>query len=322
MGGPQLRLIQECRRRAAAARDLRLCSAWIGIFLQISNALNETAKAIGDLEWAPRDAALPVGLRLPQLPSLPKEGEAPSPENPKTTPSGISSRINGLTHRRSPVRRRVKSKGGAPRGNRNAQKAGCHTLALREFHRALAVYVRTLKAELSPLSAVLPRRPKRVFYLVTRPERCYVRTRRGSTGRPQHQLNLPLEGGAKNVGEAKDFSGRDRSSKKHLSPKFARPRQARGREFRPSLKGRVCPRSSAIIPRHHPSGVIRLRACKRIGGTRRRRGMMINTRRLYLGVTLLAFWTGGSAAAGPVVFPLKRSANNRCAMVRVDPQQF
>ncbi len=47
---------------------------------------------------------------------------------------------------------RLKSKGGAPRGNRNAQKSGCHSAAFRQFRRELALYVRTLKAELALIS--------------------------------------------------------------------------------------------------------------------------------------------------------------------------
>src|SRR5206468_1032104 len=54
---------------------------------------------------------------------------------------------------------RVKAKGGAPRGNRNAQKSGCHTRAVREFRRALALYVRTLKAQVELARVAIPRRP-------------------------------------------------------------------------------------------------------------------------------------------------------------------
>src|SRR5690348_8789922 len=75
-------------------------------------------------------------------------------------------------------RLRLKSKGGAPRGNRNAQKSGCHTRAFREFNRALRFYVRLVKAQLAPLRAALPRPQRRIFYEIVRPERCYVRTRR------------------------------------------------------------------------------------------------------------------------------------------------
>src|SRR5947199_2146418 len=98
----------------------------------------------------------------------------------KTTSGRFSSRISSLAGPPTRPVLRAKSKGGAPRGNRNAQKSGCHTAAFREFKRALAHYVRALKAELAARRAALPRQRKRIFYEVVTPERCYVRTRRGS----------------------------------------------------------------------------------------------------------------------------------------------
>jgi hypothetical protein len=77
----------------------------------------------------------------------------------------------------------VKPKGGARRGNRNAQTSGCHTVAFRQFQHALALYVRMLKTQRATLRALIPRQPKRIFYEVVTRERCYVRTRRGSAAR-------------------------------------------------------------------------------------------------------------------------------------------
>src|SRR6185437_4507635 len=73
---------------------------------------------------------------------------------------------------------RVKSKGGAPRGNRNALKSGGHTAASREFYKALRLYRSQLRIALAPLLA-LPQPPKRLFVLYEQPNRCYVRTRCG-----------------------------------------------------------------------------------------------------------------------------------------------
>src|SRR5207249_1407127 len=77
------------------------------------------------------------------------------------------------------VRPPIKSKGGAPRGNRNAHTSGSHTATFREFKRSFAGYLRALRAELALLNAALPSRPKRVICLIETPTRCYVRTLRG-----------------------------------------------------------------------------------------------------------------------------------------------
>jgi hypothetical protein len=46
----QLTLLEECRRRAVAADNPALCSAWVGLFVQRCGALTETAFAYGSLE--------------------------------------------------------------------------------------------------------------------------------------------------------------------------------------------------------------------------------------------------------------------------------
>jgi hypothetical protein len=66
----------------------------------------------------------------------------------------------------------VKSKGGAPKGNGNAQTSGCHTAVFQAFGRALNAYGEELKALLALLTATLPRPRKRVLYLIEMPTRC------------------------------------------------------------------------------------------------------------------------------------------------------
>ena len=65
-----------------AARDPKARSAWIGMFLRLTEALTETAFVGVTLERAgnsaPRVAPLPNGLRLPKLPAFPQEG-TPTP---------------------------------------------------------------------------------------------------------------------------------------------------------------------------------------------------------------------------------------------------
>src|SRR3954447_18988386 len=140
-----------------------------------------TGSLIADLKWAPggtRASAFPPASRLPRLPPLSDEEGTPPPPQIRKTPSARYPNANsGFAMSAGRPRRRVKLKGGAPRGNRNAQKSGCHTLALREFRRALGLYVRALKAQVAQARAAIPRQPQRSVYTVIRPDRCYVRTR-------------------------------------------------------------------------------------------------------------------------------------------------
>jgi hypothetical protein len=96
------------------------------------------------------------------------------------------------------MKSRVKSKGGAPKGNRNALRTGCHTKAFRQFRRAVVLYARTVTAQMKLLRTLLPAPQPRVVTFVTRPERCYVRTRMcgramsaGSNLRPRLQAVPP-----------------------------------------------------------------------------------------------------------------------------------
>src|SRR4051812_26456967 len=170
----QLTLLEECRDRAVAARDPRLGSAWIGHFVRLSHGMAATGGAIASLRHAGEGAE---GLRLapfalPGLPRLPEEGEGVPSQIRKTTPGGISSPVSGLER----PQLREKSKGGAPRGNRNALTSGCHTAAFQEFGQTLVAYRKMLRAQLAILTAVLPRQPRRVLYLIETPTRCYTRT--------------------------------------------------------------------------------------------------------------------------------------------------
>jgi hypothetical protein len=141
----QLTLAEGCRDRAVAAAGPHLRSVWIGHFVRVSNAMAVTGSALARVVRADGGvASLSLApLRLPALPRLPEEeGYPPPPEFSKTTPGGISSRISSLnaffippgvrgrkTITQAPVsategRLRVKSKGGAPKRNRNAQTSG------------------------------------------------------------------------------------------------------------------------------------------------------------------------------------------------------
>jgi hypothetical protein len=178
----QVTLLQACARAAAAARDPRVKSAWIGAVVRLMSASAVTGSMIATIRWAPADSgvsALPVRPGAPKLPPLPNLEGPPPPNFYKTTSGGFSNRISRLAVPTARPRLRVKSKGGAPRGNRNAHKSGCHTAAFREFSRALALYARMLKAELAVLRAALPRVPARIVCEIVTPRRCYVRTRRG-----------------------------------------------------------------------------------------------------------------------------------------------
>jgi hypothetical protein len=78
----QSELVQACARRAAAAGDPRLRSAWIDTVARLMNASAATGSVLAALKWAPQSAlpALPVPLRLPKLPALPyMEGRPPFP---------------------------------------------------------------------------------------------------------------------------------------------------------------------------------------------------------------------------------------------------
>src|SRR3954470_24694132 len=106
----------------AAAGNPRGKSAWIDAVVQLGKAMAATGSVTAELKWATRGSSLSaLGLRLPKLPRLPEmeEGTPPPAKIRKTTPDRISSQINNLTDHRSKGSQ-VKSKGGAPRGNRNA----------------------------------------------------------------------------------------------------------------------------------------------------------------------------------------------------------
>jgi hypothetical protein len=141
----QLALLEGYRDRAVAAPDPRLASAWIGHFIRISHAMAATGSAIAPLRHAGKGAQslLIAPFALPKLPHLPEEGEGVPSQIRKTTPGAISCGNNGLPESRRP---RVKSKGGAPRGNPNAQTSGCHTAEFRQFGRALNAYAEELQA--------------------------------------------------------------------------------------------------------------------------------------------------------------------------------
>jgi hypothetical protein len=83
----QAEMLEEFSRRAMAATDWRMRSAWIGEFVRLSHALTATALVSGSFEKVqtlnPLASALLVSLRLPKLPALPKEGDHPSPQNPQ-----------------------------------------------------------------------------------------------------------------------------------------------------------------------------------------------------------------------------------------------
>jgi hypothetical protein len=76
-------LVEACARRAVAARDPRLKSAWIGAVVRLMDASAVTGSAIAAIQWAPTDAVLfqlPICLCLPNLPPLPEgKGGTPSP---------------------------------------------------------------------------------------------------------------------------------------------------------------------------------------------------------------------------------------------------
>src|SRR5581483_9499494 len=127
----QTALVAACFDRAAAAGDPRLKSAWRKLAVRLMNVSAATGWALAALKWAPRHsgmADLAVGLRLPKLPPLPDSGGSPPPHKIcKTTSGGFANRNSHLTATRANPRLAVKPKGGAPKGNRNAQKSGCHT---------------------------------------------------------------------------------------------------------------------------------------------------------------------------------------------------
>jgi hypothetical protein len=100
-GRAQLRHIEECRNRAASAGEPHLCSAWIGLFVQLMTGLTETATVLGRLEIAAK-VGVPISplprLRLPKLPALRNSGEGTPPPRkiPKTTAGGICKSVNRL----------------------------------------------------------------------------------------------------------------------------------------------------------------------------------------------------------------------------------
>lgn len=74
----QAALLKVLRKRAAAARDPRIASAWIRDFVRLFHAMAATGNAIARLRHAGGAAApeLPA-LRLPALPALPEKGTHP-----------------------------------------------------------------------------------------------------------------------------------------------------------------------------------------------------------------------------------------------------
>jgi hypothetical protein len=173
----QLALQKALIQRGSAAPERQLSLA---LAFRLTGAVTAAVNVMAALKIAPHHA-LPDFLadrHLPRVPVLPKEGAPPTPRIRKTTASGFAREISGLS---SPARGRirvcVKSKGGAPRGNCNALKTGCHTKAFRDFRRAVIFYVRAIKAEMALLRTLLPPLRQRVVCYTIRPERCYVRTR-------------------------------------------------------------------------------------------------------------------------------------------------
>src|SRR4051812_35773519 len=79
----QVALVHACARAAAAADDPRLKSACIGAVVCLMNASAATGSMIANVRWVSADgglSALPLRLRVPRLPPLPKEeGGPPSP---------------------------------------------------------------------------------------------------------------------------------------------------------------------------------------------------------------------------------------------------
>jgi hypothetical protein len=76
----QLALVQSCTRRATEECDHQRKLAWIDAMLHISGLLTKTAVVLGALERTRRPLALPIRLRLPRLPQLPRgRGSTPSP---------------------------------------------------------------------------------------------------------------------------------------------------------------------------------------------------------------------------------------------------
>src|SRR4051812_42216110 len=87
----QMELLRECRRRAVVARDERMRSTWIGVFIRLSDALTETAFAWGSLEKVGVLDTLPGSLLaklcLPMLPPLPQQEGTPPPRDFRKTTS-------------------------------------------------------------------------------------------------------------------------------------------------------------------------------------------------------------------------------------------
>src|SRR5690242_5854710 len=96
----QVALVEACARRAAAAGDPGLKSAWVSMLVRVMNASAATGSVLADVRWAPPScslADLPIRLRLPQLPPLPDmEGGPPPPRFRKTTSGGFCSGMSGL----------------------------------------------------------------------------------------------------------------------------------------------------------------------------------------------------------------------------------
>jgi len=78
-----------------------------------------------------------------------KEGDTPTPppilKNAKTTSGRFPSKSRGLT--------KSKPKGGAPLGNRNALKTGCHTSQIRQLRRSVSEILRGSKDLLASLGS-------------------------------------------------------------------------------------------------------------------------------------------------------------------------
>ena len=80
----QLALLQACSRRAAAARDPRLRSAWIGPVAQLGHAMAEAGSLIAALGSARPSASFPDShLRLPILPPVAGGGDPTPSMNPQ-----------------------------------------------------------------------------------------------------------------------------------------------------------------------------------------------------------------------------------------------
>jgi hypothetical protein len=118
----------------------------------------------GGISHAIRELENPWPSGSPALLSSPARGGGAEQAKRREAEGGVWAksplRLGAVAPTHLPRKRgritRTKSKGGAPRGNRNALKSGAHTAALQEFAKALGAYLRELKAVLALMKAALP----------------------------------------------------------------------------------------------------------------------------------------------------------------------